>query len=90
MDGKNELDFTPVRDGQKIVNPNTDGRTLPRAMIIRDSFSTNLFGYVNQSFAEISWRPMWDYSFSKVEISRFDPDYVIYIVGEKTLGNILY
>lgn len=90
MDGKNELDFTPVRDGQKIVNPNAEGKTLPRAMIIRDSFSTNLFGYVNQSFAEISWRPMWDYSFSKVEISRFDPDYVIYIVGEKTLGNILY
>ncbi|MGM9625098.1 MAG: DHHW family protein [Eubacteriales bacterium] len=90
MDGKNELDFTPVRDGQKTVNPNTDGKTLPRAMIIRDSFSANLFGYVNQSFAEISWRPMWDYSFSKVEISRFMPDYVIYIVGEKTLGSILY
>ena len=90
MKGKNELDYTPVRDAQTVTNPNTAGLTLPTAMIIRDSFSTNIFGYLNNAFGEIYWRSMWDYSFKKADIKRAMPDYLIYLVAEKSLGNILY
>lgn len=90
MEGKNELDYTPIKDQQTRVNPNVGDRTLPSAMIIRDSFSTNIFGYLCNGFSEIHWRAMWDYSFKKADIKRAMPDYVIYLVAEKSLGNILW
>ncbi len=90
MEGKNELDYTPVKEQQTIQNDTAGSLDLPSAMIIRDSFSTNIFGYLNNAFSEVHWRYMWDYSFKKDDIKRAMPDYVIYLVGEKSLGNILW
>ncbi len=90
MEGKNELDYTPIKDQQTRVNPAVGDRELPSAMIIRDSFSTNIFGYLCNAFSEIHWRSMWDYSFKKADIKRAMPDYLIYLVAEKSLGNILW
>lgn len=53
--GSVQLDFSPVQD-TKTVNNRLDPEGKPTAMIVRDSFSTNIYGYVNNSFSEVYWR----------------------------------
>ncbi len=90
VDNRCEIDNHLVAGNQVIKNPNADGKNLPSAMIIRDSFSFNAFAYFNQSFSEIHWNYTWDYNFKKVDILHADVDYLIYLVSEKSLANILY
>lgn len=90
VDNRCEIDNHLVAKNQVITNPNTDGKTLPSAMIIRDSFSFNAFAYLNQAFSRVHWNYTWDYQFKKVDIKKADVDYLIYLVSEKSLGNILY
>ncbi len=90
VDNRCEIDNHLVAKNQVVTNPNADGKNLPSAMIIRDSFSFNAFAFLNQSFSEIYWNYTWDYKFKKVDIKKADVDYLIYLVSEKSLGNILY
>lgn len=90
VDNRCEIDNHLVADNQVIVNPDADGKNLPSAMIIRDSFSFNAFAYLNQAFSKIHWNYTWDYQFKKVDIKKADVDYLIYLVSEKSLSSILY
>ena len=86
--GSVQLDFSPVQDTQTVSNRlNPEGK--PTAMIVRDSFSTNIYGYVNNSFSEVYWQNMWNYKFDKDYIENTNPDYYIYIVAERNIGNLL-
>ncbi len=90
VDNRCEIDNHLVAKDQVITNPNAKDKNLPSAMIIRDSFSFNAFAYLNQAFSKIHWNYTWDYQFKKVDIKKADVDYLIYLVSEKSLGNILY
>ena len=90
VDNRCEIANQPVKGHQVITNPNAEGKDLPTAMIIRDSFSFNAFAYLNQSFSEIHWCSTWDYQFKKVDIKNADVDYLIYLVSEKSLSSSLY
>ena len=90
VDNRCEIDNHLVAKNQVITNPNAKDKNLPSAMIIRDSFSFNAFAYLNQAFSKIHWNYTWDYQFKKVDIKKADVDYLIYLVSEKSLGNILY
>ena len=90
VDNRCEIDNHLVAGSQVIKNPNAEGKDLPSAMVIRDSFSFNAFAYLNQSFSEVHWCSSWDYQFKKVDIKKADVDYLIYLVSEKSLGNNLY
>ena len=83
-----QLDFSPVQD-TKTVRNRLDPEGKPTAMIVRDSFSTNIYGYVNNSFSEVYWQNMWNYKFDKDYIENTNPDYYIYIVAERNIGNLL-
>ena len=83
-----QLDFSPVQDTQTVRN-RLDPEGKPTAMIVRDSFSTNIYGYVNNSFSEVYWQNMWNYKFDKDYIENTNPDYYIYIVAERNIGNLL-
>ena len=83
-----ELDFTPVQDTKTVKN-HVDPEGKPTAMIVRDSFSTNIYGYVNNSFSEVYWQNIWNYKFDKDYIENTNPDYYIYIVAERNIGNLL-
>ncbi len=86
--GSVQLDFSPVQDTQTVSN-RLDPEGKPTAMIVRDSFSTNIYGYVNNSFSEVYWQNMWNYKFDKDYIENTNPDYYIYIVAERNIGNLL-
>ena len=90
VENRCEIDNHLVAKNQVITNPNADGKNLPSAMIIRDSFSFNAFAYFNQSFSEIHWNYTWDYKFKKVDIKKAKVDYLIYLISEKSLSSILY
>ncbi len=90
VDNRCEIDNHLVAKNQVITNPNADGKNLPSAMIIRDSFSFNTFAFFNQSFSEIHWNYTWDYNFKKVDIKKANVDYLIYLISEKSLSSILY
>ena len=90
VDNRCEIDNHLVSGRQVIDNPNAEGKDLPSAMIIRDSFSFNAFAFFNQSFSRIHWNSTWDYQFKKMDIKKAEVDYLIYLVSEKSLSNILY
>ncbi|MDD4773290.1 MAG: hypothetical protein PHZ09_06750, partial [Eubacteriales bacterium] len=65
------------------------GSLLPRAYIMRDSFGTPIYALLSDAFESANWKSMWRYDFDKNDISRFKPDYLIYIVTERNIGSIL-
>lgn len=84
----NELVFDPVSGTTTVKNNISEGE-LPTAMIIRDSFSTNMYGYLNNAFSAVYWQSMWDYKFDKGYIERTNPDYYIILIAERNIGNVL-
>lgn len=88
VNGRNELNFNPVKDRKTIVNRISDGE-LPTAMVIRDSFSTNIYPYLNNAFSEVYYQSMWDYKFDKNYIEQTNPDYYIILVAERNINNLL-
>lgn len=69
----------------------TSSRTgnLPKAYIMRDSFGTPIYSLLSDAFGKTKWKSMWDYDFNKNDISSFKPDYLIYIITERNIGNII-
>lgn len=62
---------------------------LPRAYVMRDSFGTPIYSLISDAFKSVNWKSMWSYEFNKKDISSFDPDYLIYIITERNIGNII-
>jgi len=74
-----------------VQNPNnikTDRSELPSALIMRDSYSTQLFDIVAERFDTTWYKAMWDYSFMNREIQQKQPDYIIYILVERNLDSV--
>ncbi len=85
-----ENDNSKIQMDMVITNPNAKGKNMPRAMVIRDSYSFNAYAFLNQSFSKIYWNYTWDYQFKKNDIKKADVDYLIYLISEKNLPSILY
>ncbi len=88
FEGTNRLDNALMQN--PIITKNEDSsKNLPRAYIFRDSYGTNPFVMISDRFSEISWQGMWGYNFDKGSIADFNPDYVIYIITERDIRDIL-
>lgn len=85
---RNELDFNPVKNTKTVTNTLSDA-DLPTAMVIRDSFGTNIYPYLNNAFSEVYYQSMWDYKFNKKYIEQTNPDYYIVLVAERNISNLL-
>lgn len=85
---RNELNFDPVKGTKTVTNTLSDA-DLPTAMVIRDSFGTNMYPYLNNAFSEVYYQSMWDYKFNKSYIERTNPDYYIVLVAERNISNLL-
>ncbi|MBE6611184.1 MAG: DUF4358 domain-containing protein [Ruminococcaceae bacterium] len=88
VDNRNELIFDPVNQTKTIINWKKDGKELPTAMVIRDSYSTNIYTYINTCFSEVYWQNMWSYKFDQQYIKEKKPDYYIILLTERNLGNV--
>jgi len=69
---------------------NVAGVKLPKAYFFRDSFEGPLHAFYTDRFSSATFKSMWDYNFNATEIAKENPDYVIYIISERNIKNVLY
>lgn len=63
---------------------------LPAAYIMRDSFGGPFYAFLTDRFSSAYWRGWQTYDFNLNEISQMNPDYVIYIITERNIKNVMY
>ena len=66
-----------------------DDATLPKAILLRDSFGSSIFSMISDRFSSAYWQAMWNYSFDKKAVKETNPDYYIYVVAERNIKNIM-
>jgi hypothetical protein len=88
-----------VDDSSLLMNHNTtplyaDIKTnranLPSAYVCRDSYSIALYDMLCERFDRTVYRDMWNYDFDTEALTQIKPDYMIYIISERNLGDVLF
>jgi hypothetical protein len=69
---------------------NLTGLNLPSVYVLRDSFEGPLHAFYTDRFSTATFRGMWNYNFDMNEIVSLDPDYILYVISERTIKNVLY
>ncbi len=88
-EGTNRPYYPPVNEQKTVKNHLADNRKdLPTAMVVRDSFATNMYQYFNQTFGEVYWQGQSDYKFDKQWIEECKPDYYIVLITERNIDSI--
>ncbi len=68
----------------------TGNSKLPDCIVLRDSYSTQLYDILAERMNNTHYYGMWNYTWDAYSISSESPDYVIYIVAEWNLDSVLY
>ena len=63
---------------------------LPSAMVLRDSYSTQLYDILAERFNKTVYKGMWSFSFNVSEVNDSGVDYVIYILTERNIGGAFH
>ena len=66
---------------------NTGRAELPSAMVLRDSYSTQIYDILAERFDKTVYKSMWSFSFNAREVTDSGVDYVIYILTERNIGS---
>lgn len=67
----------------------TDRPQLPSCMVIRDSYSTQLYDILAERMDRTHYLGMWNYTWYGSMITEEQPDYVIYVVAEWNIDYLL-
>ena len=78
-----------VMSSARKTNTNLSGR-FPSAYIFRDSFGGSIHAFLTDRFSEITWQAYWNYRYNINTIAEVNPDYVIYLITERNIRNIMY
>jgi hypothetical protein len=89
-DGDSVVIDHSVTNKNQTTSSNLTNLTLPSAYVMRDSFCGPIFNYLTDRFSKVTWQSMWDYSFNIDRITKANPDYLIYIINERNIKNIMY
>ena len=87
-EGTNRPYYPPITDQKTVKNKLAGDKDLPTAMVIRDSFSTHMYPFFNQSFGKVYWQTLWDYNFDEKWIKQCKPDYYIVLITERNIDSI--
>lgn len=68
---------------------NTDRPELPSCMVIRDSYSTQIFDILAERMDRTHYLGMWNYTWNNAAVKAEQPDYVIYVVAEWNINYLL-
>lgn len=68
---------------------NTDRPELPSCMVIRDSYSTQIFDILAERMDRTHYLGMWNYTWYNSAVKAEKPDYVIYVVAEWNINYLL-
>ena len=78
-----------VMSRARTTNTNLSGN-FPSAYIFRDSFGGSIHAFLTDRFSEISWQAYWNYKYNINTIAENNPDYIIYLITERNIRNIMY
>ena len=67
----------------------TDRPELPSCLVIRDSFSTQMYDLIPERMNTTHYQGMWNYAWNAGIIADEQPDYIIYLVAEASIESIL-
>ncbi len=84
---KNQLTYSDMVTYEKMIN--TGNSNLPKCMVMRDSYSTQMYDILAERTSSTHYLGMWDYTWNKARIQSEAPDYVIYILAEWNLDAVL-
>ncbi len=68
---------------------NKNGKGLPGAVIMRDSFSKVSYDMMNDRFSRVDWGQFDNYDLPYKAVSESRPDYLIYLYSERNLLKLL-
>lgn len=68
----------------------TNNKSLPKAIVMRDSYSTQMYDILAERCYRTYYSGMWNYTWDNSQMNRVKPDYVIYLVAEWNLDSIIY
>lgn len=69
---------------------NTKREELPSCVVIRDSYSTQIYDLIAERMNKTHYLGMWGYHWDQSLMASEKPDYVIYVVAEWNLDAIIY
>lgn len=79
--------------GDVIINGGsfkTERPELPDVFVYRNSYGSQMFDIIAERCNTSYFNPMFTYSFNLAQITKAEPDYVIYIMSEWDFDNILF
>ncbi len=82
------LCYSDAVTAENIIKTNRDD--LPSAIVMRDSYSTQMYDILAERFDTTHYSGMWNLSWNNAWIQSEKPDYVIYILAEWNLDSVLY
>lgn len=87
--GGKSIYLNRANEGKATVTNSSDP-TLPTAVIVRDSFGRTAYDMINDRFSKVAWLAEGDYASTVNAIYENSPDYVIYIVSERNLLEVMF
>lgn len=78
-------DIAAVQYGKTIQ---TNRPELPSAIIHRDSYSGQMYDILAERLDTTVYKSMWDYTVNLSQIKQMQPDYIIYLVAERNIGEV--
>jgi hypothetical protein len=67
----------------------TGNANLPSCIVMRDSFSTQIYDILAERMNVTHFYGMWDYTWNNESIANESPDYVIYVLAEWNLDDVI-
>lgn len=67
----------------------TGNSKLPNCIVMRDSYSTQMYDILAERMNRTHYLGMWNYTWDNNMISRESPDYIIYILAEWNLDAVI-
>ena len=68
----------------------TDNSKLPNCIVMRDSYSTQMYDILAERMNRTIYCGMWGYRWDNWLIDNEKPDYIIYLIAEWNIDSILY
>ena len=75
--------------GAQTTHTNLTGN-FPSVYIYRDSFAGTLHDFITDRFSTATFTGMWDYNWRLNDIVSKDPDYILYVISERNIKQVLY
>lgn len=69
---------------------NTGNASLPNIYVMRDSFGIAIYNMLPDRFNKTTYKAMWSYGFDQNDIKSSGANYVLYLIAERNLGELIY